>query len=283
MTQRVLVIGATGLLGEPVARGLMGAGVAVRVMSREASRLRAKFCEGFEVAVGDAMNRTDLDRALQGCDAVHLSIDHEREAECVDLAVEVAKAQGFRRLSYVSGTTVCEENGWFPLVRRKLRAERAVTGSGIEYAIFRPGWFMEMLSRFVRGGKAIVFGRPERRWHFVAAGEFARMVVASYQRPEAANRCYYVHGPQALTVEEAVQEYCRALHTEIRAVRRMPYWLLRPVARIGGNAEMRAGLEMVSYLEQVGERGDPTEANAILGAPQVTLERWLKMRKEGRC
>jgi hypothetical protein len=59
----------------------------------------------------------------------------------------------------------------------------------------------------------------------------------------------------------------------------MPYWLLRLVARLSGNAELRAGLNMVSYLEEVGERGDPAEANAILGAPQVTLEQWLQMHK----
>ena len=35
---------------------------------------------------------------------------------------------------------------------------------------------------------------------------------------------------------------------------------------------------MVSYLETVGERGDPTEANAILGAPEITLDQWLRMR-----
>jgi hypothetical protein len=52
--------------------------------------------------------------------------------------------------------------------------------------------------------------------------------------------------------------------------------MLRLIARLTRNRRMQNGIEMVSYLEKVGERGDPTEANAILGAPEITLERWLQ-------
>jgi uncharacterized protein YbjT (DUF2867 family) len=281
MAQRTLVIGATGLLGEPVARGLRDAGFSVRVMSRNASRARTKFPEPFEVVEGDALKRADVAEALTGCDAVHLSIDHDEEDQCIAHAVDAAQAQGLKRISYVSGTTVCEENRWFPLVNRKLKCEEAIRASGIDYTIFCPGWFMEMLARLVRDGRAIVFGKPSRRWHFVSVQDFARMVIESYRRPEAVNKRLYVHGPQALTVLEALRAYCRALHPEIKTIRSVPYWLLRLIAWLRGNTELRAGVSIVSYLERVGERGDPAEANAILGAPQITLEQWLQMQKTG--
>ncbi len=174
-----------------------------------------------------------------------------------------------------------EENRWFPLVDRKLRSEQAIRASGIDYTIFRPGWFMEMLVRFMRDDRVLVFGKPKRRWHFVAVEDLARMVVESYRRPEAANKSFYVHGPEALTMLEAQRSYCRVLHPEIRSFRGTPYWMLRLIARLSRNARMQVGIEMVAYLEKVGERGDPTEANAILGAPQVTLEEWLRTRKRG--
>lgn len=281
MPQRVLVIGASGLLGAPVARGLREAGFDVRVMSRDAHRARARFPEPFDVVEGDALEAADVDRAITGCDAVHVSVDHEREDICVGNAITAARVQGIRRISYVSGTTVCEENRWFPLVDRKLRAEEAIRASGIGHAIFCPGWFMEMLARLVREGRAMVFGRPRRRWHFVALGDFARMVVESHRRPEAVNKRFYVHGPQALTMIEALKAYCRALHPEIRSFRSTPYWLLRLIARLTRNEQMRAGVDMVWYLERVGERGDPGEANAILGAPRTTLDAWLRTRAAG--
>jgi uncharacterized protein YbjT (DUF2867 family) len=279
MVRRILVSGATGLLGEPVACRLRETGFTVRVMSRNFSRARAKFPEPFEIFEGDALKRSDVAEALTGCEAVHISIDHDQEDECVTYLVEGARGQGIQRITYVSGTTVCEENRWFPLVDRKLKSEQAIRASGIDYTIFCPGWFMEMLPRFVRNGRVTVFGKPSRRWHIVSVQDLARMVAESYQRPEAVNKRFYVHGPLALTVVEALWSYCRALHPEIKTVHHAPYWLLRLIARLSGNAELRSGVNMVSYLEQVGERGDPTEANAILGAPQVTLDHWLQMQK----
>ena len=279
MAQRVLVIGATGLLGEPVARGFADAGFSVRVMSRNAGRARTKFPQPFEVFEGNGLKRTDAERALNGCDAVHISIDHEHEDECVTHVVEAGKAQKLKRITYVSGTTVCEENRWFPLVDRKMKSEHAIVASGIDYTIFCPGWFMEMLARFVRDGRGMVFGKPWRRWHFVSVQDFARMVIESYRRPEATNQRFYVHGPQALTVLEALKAYRRALHPEVKTILRVPYSALRLIAWFSGDAELRAGVNMVSYLEKVGERGDPAEANAILGAPQLTLQQWLQTQK----
>jgi uncharacterized protein YbjT (DUF2867 family) len=279
MTRRILVIGATGVLGEPAARCLQDAGFSVRGMSRQASRARPRFPEPFELVEGDARNRADVVRALPGCDAVHISINHDQEDECVTQVVEAGQAQGLQRITYVSGTTVCEENRWFPLVDRKLKSEQAVRASGIAYTIFCPTWFIEMLSRFVRNGRAFVFGKPSRRWHFVSVQDFGRMVAESYRRRDAVNKRFYVHGPQALTIPEALRSYCQVLHPEIKSFRHLPYWLAKLIAWVRGSAEMRVGVNLVSYLEKVGERGDPTEANAILGAPQTTLDRWLQVQK----
>ena len=277
MPKRILVIGATGLLGGPVARDLLERGFDVRVMSRGADR--ARFPEPFELAAGDALEVADVERALAGCDAVHISIDHDREDECVAQVLEAAGARGLERLTYISGVTVCEENRWFPLVARKLRSEEAIRASGIDFTIFRPGYFMEMLARFIRDGRALVVGRPRRRWHFVALEDFARMVAASHERPDAVGKSFYVQGPEGLTVLEAVRAYCRALHPEIRSFRGTPVWLLRLIARLRGSVEMRQGVDMVAYLERVGERGDPTEANTILGAPRITLDDWLQWQR----
>jgi uncharacterized protein YbjT (DUF2867 family) len=59
---------------------------------------------------------------------------------------------------------------------------------------------MEMLARFVRNGRVLVFGKPRRRWHFVSLQDFARMVVEGYRRSEAVSKRFYVHGPETLTL-----------------------------------------------------------------------------------
>jgi hypothetical protein len=36
---------------------------------------------------------------------------------------------------------------------------------------------------------------------------------------------------------------------------------------------------LMAYFDKVGELGDPTEANQILGAPTTTLDAWIERRK----
>jgi hypothetical protein len=35
----------------------------------------------------------------------------------------------------------------------------------------------------------------------------------------------------------------------------------------------------MAYFDKVGEMGDPTEANQLLGAPETTLDEWIEKRK----
>jgi pimeloyl-ACP methyl ester carboxylesterase len=37
--------------------------------------------------------------------------------------------------------------------------------------------------------------------------------------------------------------------------------------------------DLVAYFDRIGEMGDPTEANQLLGAPTITLDEWIKGRQ----
>ena len=72
-----LVTGATGFLGSAVARALLDAGHAVRVLVRPGADTRN--VDGLEVerAVGDLTERRSLERAAQGCDTLfHVAADY---------------------------------------------------------------------------------------------------------------------------------------------------------------------------------------------------------------
>jgi len=53
-----------------------------------------------------------------------------------------------------------------------------------------------------------------------------------------------VHGPQALTLSEALRTYGAVLHPEIKTFRSMPYWWLRLIAWVCGNELLRRGVEV---------------------------------------
>ena len=83
MIQTILVLGATGMLGEPVARQLKASGYQVRLLSRSAEKARARFGDGYEIAAGDVEDIASLEAALDGCQAAHIfrSIVHPEKRQ----------------------------------------------------------------------------------------------------------------------------------------------------------------------------------------------------------
>jgi len=279
MEKTILVVGATGLLGEPVARRLKENGLRVRVMSRDTNKARKMFDESFEVVVGDVMDKNSLGKPLEGCFGVHINLTGYEERIGVENISSVASQKGLERITYTSGTNTFEENAWFPLTRMKLAAETVIYESGIPHTIFCPTWAMESLTRFIRGNSASVIGKQPNPFHWMAADDYGRMVSGSYLLKEASNKKFFIHGPESILTHEALRRYCSVLHPEIKKISTMPHWLANIIATIIRNKEMKFACDVLGFFEKVGEAGDPTEANSILGAPEITLDEWLKQRK----
>jgi len=284
-TQTILVVGGTGMLGEQVARQLLRDGFEVRLLARDVQRATALLGSDFEYCAGDVDNPDAIERALEGCTGVHVSlrggsgpdeldrVEHRGTARVAELAAR----QGVSRLTYLSGMLVAED-AEIPADRAKFRAERAIHRSGVPYTIFKPTYFMETLPRHVQGGLAIVLGRQPHPLHMVAAGDFARMVSRSFRTPEAANRHFFVQGPEAITIKDALRFYCSLLEPGKRVVS-MPLWFMSVVDGLFTRRQLRSTIQLMRVMQRAGERGDPSEANEVLGAPTTTLRRWCEQQR----
>jgi hypothetical protein len=83
-------------------------------------------------------------------------------------------------------------------------------------------------------------------------------------------------------MQEALLRYCTKFHPEIKQVSSMPFWLVNLLAAFTRNQELKGAAAMMSYFEKVGEMGDPTEANDLFGAPEITLDRWLERESQNQ-
>lgn len=284
----ILVVGGTGLLGRAVAWRLRQDGFAVRLFARDPAQARAALGPDFEYRAGDVDDPAAVERALDDCAGVHVSLSGGADPAAVERiehrgtarVAAAAARRGVPRLTYLSQMLVAEDAA-IPEHRAKFRAERAIRRSGVPYTIFKPTYFMETLPRHVRGRLAVVMGRQPHPLHLVAADDFARMVAHSFRTPEAANRSFFVHGPEAVTIPAALRLYCAALAPGTRVVS-LPLWSVALLDVLVMRRQLRGTIQLMRLIQRVGERGDPAEANRLLGAPTTTLRRWCEQRRAGR-
>lgn len=277
--KKILVLGGTGLLGAPVARRLQADGFAVRLLARDPEKACAMFSRSFEIVSGDVADVTSLEAALGGCDGVHISVGGPADQLSAENVAALAPGFGLERITYISGSTVFEENRWFPMTAQKLAAEEALRACRVPCTIFCPTWPMEMLPRYARGGQPLMIGDQPLPFHWFAADDMARMISNAYQREAAAGKRLFVHGPEAMTTIEALERYCQAFHPEVESVPLMPIETARATAASTGNQLLGFFAELMAYFEKVGEMGDPAEANHLLGSPTTTLDAWIERRK----
>src|SRR5687767_12951449 len=102
MTRTVLVVGATGMLGNPVARQLLADGFHVRVLTRQPESARKRFGALFEVFAGDVTQPQTLLAALRGCYGVHVNLAGGPDAAGYD-AIEHRGTANVARLAEESG------------------------------------------------------------------------------------------------------------------------------------------------------------------------------------
>ena len=163
---KILFIGATGMLGRPVAKELISAGFELTLLARDLNKMQQLFPEA-TIIKGDVFDKAGLEKAMNGMDAVYcnLSINqHSKEKELqperegIENIIAAAKKTGMMRLVYLSSLVHFYEgmNGfsWWAF-RIKHSAVQKIKNSGIPYTIFYPSTFMETFPYQMMAGKKL--------------------------------------------------------------------------------------------------------------------------------
>lgn len=278
MSNTILVLGGTGIVGRGVVAHLLADGYAVRILTRDSQKARELFGQA-EIGIieGDMTAPDCLNRALAGVDAVHISLPSGHDPALLDkiqygVTAQVAKIapqHGIGHISYVSGYLVTEQFLHIPAERAKYRAERALMTSGVGYTIFRPTYFTDLLPNFIRNQRATVFGKQPHPIRFLAIADFAKQVSVAH-RSTPTNRAYFVCGPDGLTFGDAL----RTIAPDAK-IRHAPFWVMGMMNRLflkGGLTEI---LDLMRVTERVGELGyNPDEANRLFGTPTTPVRAW---------
>jgi uncharacterized protein YbjT (DUF2867 family) len=234
---KVLLTGATGLLGGALLELLLAKGHEVRCLVREgsprASRLDPRHTE---LLRGDAGDAGALARALSGVDA----LVHVAGIEYSPAVLEAARGRRDLRLVVVGSTSA---HSAYPFrAAPKLRMEELVRRSGLAFTIARPSMIygseldknVHRLLRFLdRSPLFPMFGSGENLWQPVYYEDCARGLYESLVRPAAVGQSYDLPGAEPLTYLEMVRTAAGTLGRKPRIVR-VP---LEPARRVLAAAE----------------------------------------------
>jgi uncharacterized protein YbjT (DUF2867 family) len=282
MKKKILVIGAAGFVGAPVAKQLQADGFNIRALVRNAEKARKLLGDQAELMVGNFEDNAALEKALRGVDGVNISVPWSSELQVTrDVTTILARQRRKNvRISYISGTTILPENQnlGYAMVGQKLKAEETLKKSGVEYTILKPNWFMDALPLFVRDDRATIFGRQRQPYRFLALADFARAVSKAHQTESAANRSFVLDGPQAVLMTEALQQYCDSLYPGVKATS-MPIWFGKILAALSRSSAMKDMVQMMAYFEKSPKLSTPNGAEKILDIQAMTLEEWLRLQR----
>jgi uncharacterized protein YbjT (DUF2867 family) len=224
----ILVVGATGDLGQRIVRRLREHEQPVRALVRPPSDATATKQLGAEIASGDLLDPRSLDAACAGIETVICTATATATATAIARSlsgsggpslnevddvgvgnlVHAAEQAGVQRFVYISYAGVDAGLG-FPLERAKAANEERLRRSRLREVIVRPDGYQDVqlapTARFdIESGKVAVFGNGDTKRRFVSAEDVAALVVALAleQDPPA---MVEVGGPYALSRNQAIE------------------------------------------------------------------------------
>ncbi|MFP3926522.1 SDR family oxidoreductase [Pseudomonas sp. W5-36] len=191
----VLVVGASGSIGQPTVAESLRRGYQTRALVRDPSQAKL-FDQGVEVVVGDLTRAETLDKAVAGVTGVifthGISGNNAKGAEAVNYGavrnvLSALKAPARVALMTTVGVTKPSVgHDW------KRRGERLVRASGLPYTIVRPGWFdynaADQHQLVMRQGDTHWAGSPADG--VISRQQIAQVLVASLTSPAATDKTF---------------------------------------------------------------------------------------------
>lgn len=280
MKKQILVIGATGLIGQAVAKQLNEDGYNVIVMSRSREKAKKIFSKNFEIVEADVLNAESIQYSFQGVDGVYINLPERDVPVAMPNILKCANDVGVEQVIYSSGCTVCKENAWHPMIKGHYEGERFLVESGIPYTIFKLTMVMDMIPRYANNGKPFILGKQKHGWSWIHSNDIAKMASKAFRKEAAKNKKLTIFGTDKTTIAGAVDQYNHIFHPEAKAAKPKPYWLANLIALFVGSS-LKYAISIFKYFECHPESGNPALTYELLGKPQTSIKSYLESLKHG--
>lgn len=239
--QLILVTGVTGYIGGRLVPRLLEAGYKVRVLVRNAGRLKDRtWVSRVDVVEGDVLDQKSLETAMQGVSEayylIHSMMDttdfHERDLLAARNFGQVAKVAGVQRILYLGGLGDPETDLSKHLSSRQQTGE-AIRESGVPVTEFRAAIIVGSGSVSFETIRYLTERIPVMicpKWVYtrvqpIAIRDVMQYLIAALDTPESKGKIIEIGGSDVMTYGEMMLDYAK-----VRGLRRylIPVPVLTP-------------------------------------------------------
>lgn len=233
-----LVTGATGYIGGRLIVELLAHGYRVRVLARNASRLKNHpWINQVEVFEGDAQDEAALSAAMAGADVAYyllhalMAKDHfeDQERAMAELFGKVAKAASIKRLVYLGGIIAPTET-MSPHLQARADTGEILRNCGVPTIELRAGVVIgsgsasfEMLRYLTERLPIMTVPKwVNVRIQPIAVRDVLRYLVGAAALDKSASGVFDIGGPEVFTYKEMMQQYAEAAGLRRRIIIPVP-------------------------------------------------------------
>lgn len=199
MSQKILVLGATGNVGQPLVQALLHKGERVKAASRT-----GKPVAGAEAVVFDYAQPETFTAAFEGVDRAYVMLPSGYVNQ-KDLLLPVIRAAAERLVKVVFQSAFgVDADDSIPYRQVEIALEK----SGTRYVILRPNWFSDNFHTLWKAGIGqgqIAVPAAEGKSSFIDVRDIAESAAAALTTDQFDGQAFNLTGPEAVTYGQAAQ------------------------------------------------------------------------------
>lgn len=249
----IVIIGATGTIGNALLTQLVQSNIPVRAISREPEKLKIQLGKinqaVIEVAQADASDIQSLRHALQGADQLFVAMSNspiqvDLESNVIRTAAEV----GVKHIVKISSPEY-RQHAPVEVARWHQEIEQILNESNMLHTILRPYAFMQNLLRLngpIFKQNAFYGSMGDAACNFIDCRDIAAVAAEVLTNREKAGRTYTLTGSEVFNYEQIAAKFTTLLGRAVRYINldtethrrnlmeyeHMPAWLANHVVEI---------------------------------------------------